>query len=139
MLDSLFSWPVVGAALAILLGFGRTFMMTATNFSRICFTAAAFLLLAKFGTWVATIQYPMWQRIIATIFIFGLIGVGWAESWRFLDNQQSKHDEQVLQPYQTLIYRPLSLRWIVAGSPCRAFLSICLSGLLIILRIVGSI
>ncbi len=88
MLYYLFSWPVVGAAIAILLGFGRTFMTTATNFSRICFTVAAFLLLAKFGTWAATIQTPLWQRILATIFIFGLIGVGWVASWRFLNNVQ---------------------------------------------------
>jgi len=59
----------------------------------------------------------MWQRIIATIFIFGLIGVGWAESWRFLDNQQSKHDEQSVAAVPDLNLPPAVVEMDRGGKP----------------------
>ena len=109
MVDYLFSWPVVGAAIAILMGgFWRTFMAVTpaeTLLARICSTIAALLLLAKFGTWVATVQSPLWQRILTVAFVFGLIGVGWVECWRYLDNQYESINQakQATQPETTQV------------------------------------
>lgn len=90
MVDYFFCWPVVGVIFAVLLGFGRTFMNMGPSealFARICFTIAALLLLAKFGTWIANVQVPLWQRILSVVFVFGLIGIGWVECWRYLDSR----------------------------------------------------
>src|SRR5208337_1902887 len=87
----LFNWGVGGIALA-LIGFGLSFMgMTPSEFlnAKICFSAAALLLLVGSGKWIIYGQVPIkWQVILAFI-VFGGIGATWVWVLYSVDSRQA--------------------------------------------------
>jgi len=81
----------VGVVASVLIGIGVGVMsMSPPEFqiSKACFSVAALLILVKFGLWVVTIQSSVWERGIIALLVFGLIGVGWAESIRWVQSRE---------------------------------------------------
>lgn len=101
MWSILFSWPVVGILVPVLIGIGVGVMsMSPPEFwiARSCFSLAALILLARVGAWIIYTQSSVVERIIVAFLIFGVVGVGWVESLRWVDSRQAKRETAVAPP-----------------------------------------
>src|SRR5688500_7138405 len=84
-------WEVVGAVVAIFIGSGLGLMgLSPPEFfwAKLCFTAAALFLSARIGTSLAYVDYATPLRLLAAVLCFGVIGLGWVESWRWVKGRQ---------------------------------------------------
>lgn len=86
VVNILFSWPVIGAVVAIFIGIGGVAMSIGSFLlAKICFSVAAILFLTKFGVWISSESYELKWRVLIAFIIFGAIGVGWVFSWQWVN------------------------------------------------------
>jgi len=87
LFNALFSWPVIGALVAIFIGIGgRAMGMTSSYLvAKICFATAGLIFLTKFGTWISSETYELKWRIMVAFIIFGAVGLGWVLSWQWVN------------------------------------------------------
>jgi hypothetical protein len=92
MWNNLFGWPVISAVAIGLIGIGFSLLsMTPPAFdaARVCITGGAMLLSVKIASWLVANDSPILSRVSATVLIFGLLGVGWTETWRWIGRREA--------------------------------------------------
>lgn len=95
MWSVLWSWTVIGFILSLIVGVGFSVMSMSPpefTFARVCFSVAAIILLARVGTWLVPIvtESPFLERVMMSILIFGLIGIGWVESLLWVQRREAQ-------------------------------------------------
>ena len=91
----------------------------AYQLAKICFLAAALIAAAKVGTWLlAEPDLLGWERITITILVFSFCGVGWIESWRWIESRQPKaaSDEVGAMPEKVPLSIELAPRVVIYRS-----------------------
>ena len=86
----LLGWPVLGTVSVLLIGAGFGVMsMAPPDFliARICFSVSATILVFKTATWLVKFEAPPLQRILASFFVFGIIGAAWVWSYCWVGNR----------------------------------------------------
>lgn len=88
---NILEWNVVAFAIGILLSIAIGVMsMAPPEFlvAKICFSLAALMCAARLGFSLAYADYQPWLRLGMGLVLFGVIGVGWTESWRWVKGRQ---------------------------------------------------
>jgi len=91
ILEWIISWPGTAILVTTFIGIGAGAMSMSPPvcwITRICFTLAALLLLAKLGYLAIDKEPSIIKRIISVFIIFGVIGTGWVESMRWINNRE---------------------------------------------------
>ena len=57
------------------------------------FSAAAVIFLARVGWWLCGARSSMWERSVLTLAIFGITGIAWVESVRWVNNRRTLSTE----------------------------------------------
>jgi hypothetical protein len=92
MWSTMFGWPVVGVIVGILVGAGVSLLSTTPPVfqgARVTLTIAAVLFVGKVATWLVTVNSSTLSRWAATFAIFGAVGIGWVESWKWIERRES--------------------------------------------------
>lgn len=91
MVGILFGWTVVGAIVLALIGVGVGVMsMRPPEFgiAKACLTGAAILLWVRLVAWFIETDASRLERFVTAFLLFGLVGVGWVESWKWVNRRQ---------------------------------------------------
>ena len=94
-------WGVVSFVVAILIAVGLRMNSTPIelSLSRIFFSAAAIIALAKIGTWILSIESILgWKRIGLVSILFCFVGAGWAGAWLWANNRELMMTSGILTP-----------------------------------------
>jgi len=93
MWSVVFGWPVASVVLCLLIGTGVGLMScTPPEFrvARVCFTLAALIFFAKVGAWLISVKAGTLERVTLTVLIFGVGGLAWIESSRWIEAKRGK-------------------------------------------------
>jgi hypothetical protein len=92
MWETVSSWTVVSVVVPLLVGVGVSVMsMTPPEFwvARVSFTVSAGVFLVKVTPWLAAVNVGGVERLLLTFLIFGVVGVGWAGAWRWVNTREA--------------------------------------------------
>jgi hypothetical protein len=92
MWETVSSWTVVSVVVPLLVGVGVSVMsMTPPEFwvARACFAVSACVFLGKVAPWLAAVNVGGVERLLLTFLIFGVVGVGWAGAWRWVNMREA--------------------------------------------------
>ena len=101
MLKTILGWQVLGVVVALLVGAG--FAVLSMNpprnrIAEVCYSIAAFIVLARFGWWAVTSGSPGLERLVVSFLVFGFIGSLWVAGLTWV--------ESIIAP--VVISRPIS-------------------------------
>src|SRR5436305_1099121 len=84
-------WTFVDALAVFAAGTGFSVMSMSPPefaFAKAGFTVAGVLFTTKFASWLIQSDGSLLQRAIYSAIVFGLLGLGWSESWRWVSVRQ---------------------------------------------------
>jgi len=92
LLDFLFSWVGIGILVPLGIGIGVGVMScTPPEFqiAKVCFSISALLLVVGVARWLISFNASEGERILFGLIMFGMIGVLWVESWRWVYRKEA--------------------------------------------------